>query len=61
MEKVVNIIHQSDQDLADMLFWLGKTPAERLAEVTRLRVNYYTWRDKVYPKSIEKVVFKRPL
>jgi hypothetical protein len=59
MEKVINQVKQEDQDEQDLLYWLSKTPAERIKEVTRLRYNYYSWIDKVFPAKIEKVVLKR--
>ncbi len=50
-----------DEDELDIQFWLSKTPSERLAEVTRLRTNYYTWLNGFYPATIEKVISYRPL
>ena len=35
-------VKMDDEDMIDVLFWLNKTSAERIAEVTRLRKNYYT-------------------
>jgi ACT domain-containing protein len=61
MEKVINQVKQDDQDEQYMLFWLSKTPSERIQEVTRLRYNYYKWKDKIFPVQIEKVIQKRPL
>jgi hypothetical protein len=61
MEKVINQVKQDDQDEQYMLYWLSRTLAERLQEVTRLRYNYYKWHDKLFPSKIEKVVLKRHL
>ena len=56
---VVNHVKMADEDTLDVLFWLSKTPAERLAEVCRLRKNYFTWADGLFPDKIEKVVQQR--
>jgi hypothetical protein len=61
MKKVINQVKQDEQDELDLLYWLSKTPAERLQEVTRLRYNYYRWRDKVFPDKIEKIIQTRRL
>lgn len=57
----VNYVKIEDEDTLDVQFWLTKTPSERLAEVTRLRINYYTWVNGFYPSKIEKVVSMRSL
>ncbi|MDB5159211.1 MAG: hypothetical protein JWR50_3918 [Mucilaginibacter sp.] len=58
---VVNHVKMENEDIADVAFWLSRPPAERLAEVVRLRTNYFTWANGSFPKSIEKVVQHRPL
>ncbi len=58
---VANHIKIEDEDELDIQFWLSKTPSKRLAEVTRLRMNYYTWLNGFYPATIEKVVTYRSL
>jgi len=58
---VVNHVKMEDEDSLDVLFWLSKTVSERLAEVSRLRKNYFTWVDGTYPDKIEKVVHQREL
>lgn len=61
MIKVVNHVKMDDEDGLDVVYWLQKTPAERIAKVTRLRINYFTWLNGAYPSRIEKVVNKRSL
>ena len=56
MVKVVNQVRMEDEDHLDVLFWLKRSPSERLGEVTRLRKNYFTWLNGSFPKKIEKVV-----
>lgn len=58
---VVNHVRMEDEDRLDVSFWLNKSISERLAEVTRLRKNYFTWANGVFPKKIEKVVHYRSL
>lgn len=58
---VVSHVKMDNEDYADVQFWLSKTPSERLAEVTRLRISYYTWLNGSYPTKIEKVVTQRSL
>jgi len=61
MAMVVNQIKMEDEDMLDVAYWLSKTPAERLAEVYRLRKNYFTWANGSFPEKIEKVVNRRKL
>ncbi|WP_299290008.1 hypothetical protein [uncultured Mucilaginibacter sp.] len=61
MAMVVNHVKMEDEDYLDVQFWKSKSLTERLAEVTRLRVNYYTWLNGFYPEKIEKVVSQRTL
>jgi hypothetical protein len=57
----VNHVKAEDEDTLDVEFWLNKTPSERLAEVVRLRKNYYTWLNGSFPQKIEKVVSFRKI
>jgi len=59
MAVVVNQVKMEDEDHLDVLFWLGKSASERLSEVSRLRKNYFTWADGIFPDKIEKVVHQR--
>ncbi|MVN21349.1 hypothetical protein [Mucilaginibacter arboris] len=61
MAMVVTFVKMEEQDQLDVQFWQSKPASERLAEVTRLRINYYTWLNGSYPKKIAKVVAKRTL
>lgn len=61
MAIVANHVKMKDEDELDIQFWLSKTPLERIAEVTRMRINYYTWLKGSYPSTIEKVVTYRLL
>jgi hypothetical protein len=61
MAMVVNQVKMEDEDSLDVAFWLKKSPSERLAEVARLRRNYFTWADGSFPDKIEKVVHRRKL
>ncbi|MDB5032077.1 hypothetical protein [Mucilaginibacter sp.] len=56
---VVNHVKMEDEDMADVAFWLSKSPGERLTEVVRLRQNYFSWADRSFPEKIEKVVHQR--
>lgn len=58
---VVNHVKMEDEDRADVVFWLSRSPAERLTEVVRLRQNYFSWADGSFPKKIEKVVHQRQI
>lgn len=58
---VVNQVKLEDEDQLDVLFWLGRSVSERLAEVSRLRRNYFTWADGLFPEKIEKVFHQRKL
>lgn len=61
MAMVVNQVKIEDEDSLDVLFWLSKTASERLSEVSRLRRNYFTWADGLFPEKIEKVIHRRKL
>lgn len=58
---VVNHVKMEDEDAFDVDFWLQQTPSSRLAEVFRLRKNYFTWADGTFPKKIEKVISQRKM
>ncbi|RYG05539.1 MAG: hypothetical protein EOO07_29955 [Chitinophagaceae bacterium] len=58
---VVNQVRMEDEDELDVSFWLNRLPSERLAEVCRLRKNYFTWADKGFPARMQKVVHQRKL
>ena len=58
---VVNHVKMEDEDTLDVAFWLSKTPSERLAEVFRLRKNYFTNNESLFPEKMEKVVHTRKL
>lgn len=61
MAMIVNQVKMEDEDSLDVLFWLSKSAAERLSEVSRLRRNYFTIANGVFPEKIEKVVHYRKL
>lgn len=54
MVLVVNHVKMEDEDPLDIQFWKAKSSTERLAEVTRLRINYYTWLNGFYPEKYPK-------
>lgn len=58
---VVNQVKMEDEDRLDVLFWLDRPPSERLAEVSRLRRNYFTDASRKFPAHIEKVVRRRKI
>lgn len=58
---LLNSVHRDDEDRLDVLFWLSKTPTERLQEVVRLRKQYFTWLNGSFPLKIEKVVNRKVL
>jgi hypothetical protein len=57
----MNKVRMEDEDRLDVLYWLNRSVSERLAEVTRLRRSYFTWKDGRFPEEIEKVVNFRKL
>lgn len=61
MQMVVAQVKMDDEDTLDVNFWMSRTPAERLAEVFRLRQNYFTWADGSFPAKMEKVVHRREI
>jgi len=58
---VANHVNVGEEDALDVLFWLDKSPAERLSEVSRLRKNYFTLADGGFPEKIEKTVHFRKI
>ena len=58
---VVNHVKMDDEDTLDVAFWLTQTPSSRLAEVFRLRKNYFTWANGSFPSKMEKVVSQRKI
>ncbi len=56
-----NHVKMEDEDMLDVAFWLSRTPSERLAEVYRLRQNYFTGNGALFPEKMEKVVHKRKM
>lgn len=58
---VVNQVRMEDEDNQDVLYWLNRSISERLAEVGRLRKNYYTWKNGAFPEKMERVVHFRRL
>lgn len=59
MAMLANQIRLDDEDLLDIQFWLERPVSERIAEVTRLRRDYYSWLLGAYPKHMEKTVSQR--
>ena len=58
---VVNHVKMEDEDMLDVAFWLAQTPSARLAEVLRLRKNYFTWANGSFPEKMDKVVHQRKM
>jgi hypothetical protein len=55
----VNHVKMEDEDILDVEFWLNRSPSERLAEVFRLRRDYFTRSNRSFPLRIEKVVHQK--
>lgn len=51
MQMVVHHVKMAEEDQMDIQFWLNRSPSERIAEVTRLRNQYYTWLLGEFPKK----------
>ena len=58
---VVNHVKMDDEDINDVSYWLSCSASERIAEVSRLRIAYFSSSEKTFPSHIEKVVQRRPL
>lgn len=56
---IVQQVSMDEEDALDVAFWLSKTPAERLEEVSRLRNNYYKDANGNFPRKMEKVVHQK--
>lgn len=61
MALVLNQVKTEYEDRLDVLHWISRSASERLAEVTRLRKSYFTWKNGCFPEKIEKVVRFRKL
>ncbi|TSJ42690.1 hypothetical protein FO440_00415 [Mucilaginibacter corticis] len=61
IQMVVTQVKMDDEDNLDVNFWMSRTAAERLAEVFRLRQNYFTWADGSFPDKMEKIVHRRQI
>lgn len=59
MAMVASQVKIDEEDLRDIQFWLDRPPSERIAEVTRLRREYYGWLLGTYPQHMEKTVTQR--
>jgi hypothetical protein len=58
---VVNHVKMEDEDALDVAFWLSQPPSLRLAEVFRLRRNYFTWANGSFPQKMDKVFHQRKI
>lgn len=58
---VANQVKMGDEDAQDIIFWINRSASERIAEVTRLRQEYYRWLHGNYPDHIKKTVIKKRL
>lgn len=58
---VANHVKMEDEDALDVAFWLTQSPSSRLAEVFRLRKNYFTWANGSFPQKIDKVISQRKM
>jgi len=61
MQMVVHKIKMDEGNQLDVQFWLNQPASARIAEVTRLRYNYYTWLLGEFPKQMEKTAKRRKL
>ena len=59
IQKVINQVKPEDEDHLDVLYWRSKSLQERLAEVVRLRKNYYNWLNNSFPAKIEMIISQR--
>nr|MBC7611321.1 hypothetical protein [Pseudopedobacter sp.] len=58
---VVHKVKMEEEDSQDLNFWLNQPAYKRIAEVSRLRNEYYTWLLGDFPKHIDKTVSIRKL
>jgi hypothetical protein len=61
MQMVANKVKMQDEDALDVQFWLKQPELARIAEVTRLRREYYTWLMGEFPSRMEKTVTRRKI
>jgi hypothetical protein len=58
---VARQVKMDEEDGLDVGFWLSRPVSERIAEITRLRQEYYRWLHGSYPEHIEKIISRRRL
>lgn len=61
MQMVVNKVKMEEEDSLDVKFWLKRSASDRIAEVTRLRHEYYSWLLGEFPRQMEKTVIRRKI
>lgn len=61
MAMVAKSVRMDEEDSLDVQYWLSRPPSERIAEVTRLRYEYYRWRLGSFPDHVEKTASRRKL
>lgn len=61
MVMVASHVKMDEEDALDVAFWLAQTPSSRLAEVFRLRKNYFTWANGSFPQKMDKVISQREM
>ncbi|OAQ38033.1 hypothetical protein A5893_16725 [Pedobacter psychrophilus] len=58
---VANKVKMEDEDSLDVQFWLSQPASARIAELTRLRHEYYIWLIGEFPSQMEKTVMRRKI
>lgn len=61
MQMVVHKIKMDEEDQMDVQFWLKQPVSVRIAEVTKLRYEYYTWLLGEFPKQMEMTVTRKKI
>lgn len=61
MSLIIHQINPEDEDRLGVEYWMSKTPSDRLAEVYRLRRNYFIWLNGSYPEKMERVITQKKL
>lgn len=61
MQVVANKVRMDDEDFLDVQFWLKQPASARIAEVTRLRNEYYSWLMGEFPSQMVKTVLRRKI
>ncbi len=61
MAMVASKVKLEEEDSLDVKFWLNQPVADRIAEVTRLRHEYYSWLLGEFPQQMEKTVMRKKL